>query len=217
MKKEKAVLELKKLSANDKVELGRTIVTSMDGNADFPSPIPALSEVDGAVDALDSAIQKAKDGGHTEVELMHAAEANLDNLLTQLAMYVEITANNDRAVILSAGMKAKHSKTPPHKPDAPANLTASATTNEGEAELNWEQTKRARVFVVELTDDPNVLQLGKGATSTTTATWKQVIILTKSKFTVTGLESGNKYAFRVYAVGAGGYSDYSDIVVTKVL
>lgn len=218
MKKVKIRLGLRKFSAPDKVELARAIILAMTGNSNFTSPFPSLGTVTTATNALDTALQNAQDRGKTKVALARAAEANLDNLLTQLASYVENASNNDPAKILSSGMGVKNDKTPPQVPGVPLNLGTGNVANDGEVKLSWDKASHANVYVIEQTDDPNLLQSGRivgGSNPTSAAVWSTVIIVTKTSFTVTGLISGAKYAFRVFAVGAGGYGAYSDLIIAK--
>jgi hypothetical protein len=218
MKKVKVSLGLKYYSANDKVELAKAIITAMTGNSNFTTPVPSLAAVSTAANALDVALQNAQDRGKTKIALAHAAEATLDNLLTQLSMYVESASNNDPAKILSAGMKVKGNPTPPQVPGIPINLSTGLVANDGEVKLIWDKVPRAKVYVIEQTDDSGVLQSSRsvgGSNPTPAVAWTTVTIVTKTNFTVTGLISGNKYAFRVYAVGAGGYGAHSDPIIAK--
>jgi len=218
MKKLKVSLGLKKFSANDKVELARAIVTAMTGNSNFATPFPALSVVTTAANTLDTALQNAQDRGKTKVALARAAEATLDNVLTQLALYVESASNNDAAKILSSGMAVKNDKTPPKVPDVPVNLNTGFVANDGEVKLSWDKVPRALVYVVEQTDDPGAIISSRsvgGGNPTPATTWTMVLIVTKANLTITGLNSGSKYAFRIFAVGAGGYGAYSDPIIAK--
>jgi hypothetical protein len=218
MKKHKIRLGLKKLSANDKVELARAIVTAMTGNSNFSTPVPSLSAVTTAANALDTALQNAQDRGKTKVALAHAAEADLDNQLTQLGLYVESASNNDPAKILSAGMGIKSDKTPPQVPGVPINLSTGFVANDGEVKLSWDKVPKAAVYVVEQTDDPSLVISSRsvgGGNPTPAAAWSTVRIVTKTNFTITGLISGSKYAFRIFAVGAGGYGAVSDPIIAK--
>ena len=218
MKKVKVSLGLKKFSAGDKVELARAIVLAMTGNSNFTTPVPALNVIATAATALDVALQNAQDRGKTKVALAHAAEADLDNLLTRLSLYVESVSNNDPARILSSGMNVKSGKTPPQLPDAPENLSTAIGANEGEIKLNWDKAPGAKVYVIEQTDDPVVMDSGRsvgGGNPAPVTPWKLTVIVTRTNFTLTGLVSGRRYAFRVFAVGAAGYGAHSDLVIAK--
>ncbi len=218
MKKIKVSLGLKRFSANDKVELARAIVLAMTGNSNFTTPVPALSVVTTASTALDVALQNAQDRGKTKIALAHAAEANLDNLLTQLALYVESASNNDPAKILSSGMRVKSDRTPSQVPGVPINLSTRFVANDGAIKLTWDAVPLAKVYVIEQTDDPDLVISSRsvgGSNPAPAAAWSTVVIVTKTSFTITGLISGSKYAFRLFAIGAGGYGAYSDPIIAK--
>ena len=224
MKKVKVNLGLQNYSASEKVELARSIVTAMTANANFTTPNPALSAVTLAATNLDSALQAAQDKGKTKIALAHAAEATLANLLTQLSLYVEITANNDNAKILSSGMIVKHSSKTPQQLAAPLCFTATNTTNEGEVIISWKRVKNAHAYIIELSDD---VAATTNPTSPTTIplpsanrvfiSWSFADVVTKSRCIISNLASATKYAFRVYAVGSAGKGNRSTSVVVKVL
>ena len=220
----KVSLKLSTRSADDKVEFARGMVTAMTGNASFTSPSPALATVSSAATDLENAIIAAQDGGKSKTALMHAKEVVLDNILTQLGLYVEATANGDDSVILSSGANARHTKGAPQVPAVPANVNAATGVAEGAISLNWETVKNARVYVVEQLDDASTIQSSRsiapvsgGTLTPVVANWHQVAIVTKSKISLSNLISGNKYAYRIYCVGAAGNGNYSTPVVIKVL
>jgi len=221
--KAKIGLKLSKMSADDKVEFARSMVLAMTGNAHFSNPSPALATVAQAATDLENAIMAAVDGGKSKTAVMHAKEVVLQNILTQLGLYVEATANGDASIILSSGADAKHGAGAPQVPATPAHINAVTSSAEGAISLDWDRVKNARVYVVEQLDDASTIQSSRTINTGNTlpvpvaANWHQVAIVTKSKLALTGLNSGNKYAFRIYCVGAAGNGNYSTPVVIKVL
>ena len=124
-------LNLKKLSVTDKIAKGRQIVTAMTNNASFPNPNPPLPEVTAALDELNQSfaqVQAAKSEITTRVATQDNAVAKVDQVLTQLASYVESVAGRDDTLITSAGMETKASRSAPTAPITPQGL--SATTGE---------------------------------------------------------------------------------------
>jgi len=94
-------LNLKSLSITDKLAKGRQIVTAMTDNASFPNPSPPLAEVTTGLDELDKAfalVQAARSEAATRTGAQDNAEARLDQLLRQLAGYVESVAGKDDTV-----------------------------------------------------------------------------------------------------------------------
>lgn len=110
----KVSLKLAKRSVPNKIEFARSVVLQMNGNANFPSPNPALSFINTAAGDLETAYIKAQNGGPQDTADMHEKEDSLDLLLTAEGGYVETTANANNtaddvatAIILSAGMNVK--------------------------------------------------------------------------------------------------------------
>ena len=231
MKTERVSLKLASMSVNDKIEFGRNIVTSMNGNSLFAAANALLPAVTTAINNLETANIAALDGGKAKKALLHQQEGIVDNLLAQLGNLAEVAANasavaggDAKAVITAAGMDYRKSATPLPVPAAPQNLSAVNTLTEGEIHTEWDSVRGAHVYVMEITTDSSIVGAGNraappigGTVSPTTAVWVQVKILTQRKFSLTGLTSGTKYAIRVYCVGTHGESTYSNVVVAKAL
>jgi hypothetical protein len=101
-------LNLKNLTVTEKVAKGRQIVTAMSNNASFINPNPPLVEVTAALDELAQAfalVQAVKSEVTTRVVNQDNAGVKVDQLLTQLAGYVESVAGKDETLITSAGME----------------------------------------------------------------------------------------------------------------
>lgn len=226
MKKTRVVLSLAGKPVDSKIESNKNVIQSMTGNAHFPNPTPSLAAVTAANNKLEASNTAAKDKGKSKIAQRRADEAAVDNLMMQLGNYVEAVANaaaanggDAEAIITSAGMDYRHARTT-HSlpPDAPLNVTAVTTANEGEIELHFSKVKGAYVYVIEMTTDASVVgSRTLGAVPNTTVVWTQVRILKQTKYLVSTLVSGTKYAFRVFAVGAKGYGAYSNVVVGKAL
>ncbi len=205
--KTKVKLALSQRSIDNKVELARSIVLAITGNVNFTSPIPTLTQITAAANDLEAANTVAKDGGKSKIAFMHVKEKLLNDLLTQLGHYVEATANGNASIILSAGIDVKDNNNNATVPNAPNNFTATVSTNEGQATFKWKGYKGTKVYVLEQNNDSTLA----------TNNWQQVDIVTKTNYSLSGLASGQKYAFRIYAVGSAGKSAYSQVVVVKVL
>lgn len=81
----------------------------------------------------------------------------------------------------------------------PASSTITFGDADGELDASWNASERAASYIIEqsLQGPPN-------------AQWAQVAVTTKSTQTITGLQSGVRYLFRVSAVGPEGQSGFSD-------
>jgi len=201
-------LNLRSLSVTDKIAKGRQIVTAMTNNTNFPNPSPPLTEITASLDELTQAfalVQSAKSEVSTRVVTQDNSEAKLDQLLTQLAGYVESVAGRDDTLITSVGMETKAVPSAATVPSVPQALAANAGEHEGEINLLWKAVPKARSYIIEFSLDP-----------ATASSWTHVGIATSASKVVTNLTSGKRYWFRVAAVGAGGQSGWSEHA-TKVV
>ena len=201
-------LNLKSLTVTEKIAKGRQIVTAMTNNASFPTPTPPLTEVTMALDELSQAfalVQAAKSEVTTRVVTQDNAGTKVDQVLTQLASYVESVAGRNDTLITSAGMETKSSPSSPTLPSVPQALSASAGEHEGEINLVWKAVPNARSYTIESSQDP-----------ATVASWTHVGIATSASKLIANLTSGKRYWFRVAAVSAGGQSGWSEHA-TKVV
>ncbi len=126
-------------------------------------------------------------------------EAAFDSVLTQESNYVDTASGGDPAKIQSAGMQVQAGKQPPAPMPKVEDLSATGGDLTGECDLNHKPVKNKKSYIVQVSPDP-----------ITSTSWTQVGLPTKSTFTVTGLNSGDKYWFRVAAVGSLGAGPWSD-------
>lgn len=201
-------LNLKKLSITDKIAKGQQIVTAMTNNSSFPNPNPPLPDMTSALEGLAqafAAVQSARSDVTTKVASQDNAESKVDQMLTQLASYVESVAGKDDALITSIGIETKASRSAPTLPSIPQALTANAGEHDGEINLAWKAVPNARSYAIEATQDP-----------ATASSWIHIGIATSASRVIQNLTSGKRYWFRVAAVGAVGQSGWSEHA-TKVV
>lgn len=200
----KIKLNLRNLPVQEKIAKARTIITSITGNPNFPTPTPTLAAATSATNGLETSaatVQTTKAKLKTDFSDQNEKEDFLDKIMTQLAAYVESVAGDDETMIHSAGMDTKSSAKGPStsQPTLPAALTATAGDHDGEIDLSWDTVPKAKSYVVEKSADPP-----------TETSWQHAGVSPKSRFTVTGITSGTRCWFRVAAVSTGGQSGWSD-------
>jgi hypothetical protein len=93
-----------------------TIIASMTGNANFPTPSPTLTVITTALSAFTVALADAANGGVEKTEIKNAKRAELVSLLRQLSSYVFATANGDMTKLLSSGFPAQRTTRSPIGP-----------------------------------------------------------------------------------------------------
>lgn len=199
----KIKLNFRNLPIQEKNAKARTIVTSLTGNPNFPTPTPALAVITAAIDALETSaatVQSTRAKLKTDVSEQSANEDVLDGIMSQLVGYVQSVAGDDETKIHSAGMDARSAKGPSSSdPTLPEALSATVGDHDGEMDLSWDPVPKAKSYIIQVSVDPP-----------TDTSWKQAGVSTKSSFTVTGLTPGARYQFRVAAVSTGGQSGWSD-------
>jgi len=196
----KVKLNLQSYSITELFEFARNIVTALTGNADFMTPDPPLTDVSTAADELETAYnesQVARQDSQEKTTIMYDKEDALSKLITRLGLYVENTSTGDEAKIQSAGMDVRDEAGASAPPAVPHALSATAGDMEGEIDLHWEPVSRAKSYIIQQSNDPP-------------GEWTQAGVVTKSKHSVLNLTSGDKYWFRVAAVGTAGQSGWSD-------
>jgi hypothetical protein len=195
-------LNLRSLSITDKIAKGRHIVTSMTDNKNFPSPTPPLTEMTAALNALEETftqVQSARSEVTTRTAAQDTAEAKLDQMLTQLAAFVESVAGKDDTLITSVGLEVKAAPSTPTLPSVPQSLSAAAGAHDGELLLSWKPVPNAKSYLIESSTDP-----------ATVTSWEHVGVATSATKTISNLKSGTRFWFRVAALGAGGQSGWSE-------
>ena len=199
MSKAVVALGLSKLSVPQKIEFSRFLVTSITGNANFTTPMPALTVITGNISALETAYITAKGGGKDETAAMRAKGLVLDLSLKLLGSYVEGIANanpaNAEAIILSAGINLKRQAA-----TRPNGFRVVSGELAGQIQLRTDYDSR-KMFTFAMTQTP-----------ADEATWQVIHTSTKSQHLVTGLESGIRYYFKYAKVGSEGQENWSNVL-----
>lgn len=175
-----------------------TIVASMIGNANFPTPSPTLTVISTALSAFTVALADAADGGVEKTAIKNARRAELVSLLRQLAAYVFATSDGDMTKLLSSGFPAQRTGRSPIGPlptpvtpvlsQGPVTGSLSALTPpiNGAYIYNWR---------VALASAPNV--------------YVRQVQTTAANNTFKDLTPGQIYNVQLDAVGTAGTTDWS--------
>lgn len=188
------------LSALDKVAKALFIEMKMTGNAPFAGAAALLVLLTAARLKLENAIAATLDGGKAATFAKNEAEAELDEVITQLAGFVMSVAGHDEALILSAGFEVRQQPKRIGNLPAPPSLRADLTDMPGEIKVDWEVVHGTHEYELERND----------ADPADDAKWELLVITTKSKYLDTGLASASTHWYRVRARGTAGDSPWSD-------
>ena len=171
------------------------IVTQMTGNAAFPTPVPALTEVTAAINSLQNAetaaLARTKGAVTTRNEQRAALVALLQHLKAYIQVRADANAENAASIIESAGVAVR--KMPARKPRV---FAAKPGTNSGTVELITAAAGRRASYEWQYSADG-----GK--------TWVTVPSTLQARTTVTGLTPGSTVEFRFKSVVKAGESDWS--------
>lgn len=173
----------------------RNVITLMTGNPQYPTPTPTLATMTTAVDAFETAVQDALDGGRLPIATRNAKRAELLSLTRQLASYVQGHCNEDLVLLLSSGFEAVKAKTPPYVPPAPENQRLEQTGKTGELALKFDRVSNAVNYSIQTATSPD-------------GPWEDWGLSTKARVLITDLTAGKVYWARACANGSQGSSDF---------
>ena len=180
------------------------ILQSMTGNPNFASPTPALTVLQTAITKYSAALGKVVDGTKQDTVLKNQARQELESLLHDLGLYVQLNGQNDEAILASSGFDSSKTPAPVGILAKPTGFGADVNQAKGCIDLWLDSINGARSYLYEYTETP----------VTAASAWR-VLGDTATSITISGLDSGKEYAFRVTGIGSDPTRVYSDIV-TKV-
>ena len=201
------------LTIPEKIIKANSVKVTMEANADvYVTPDPPLAEIDTAVSELAAAQAEAIKGGVDRTVARNARLDELTDLMNRLVTYVQLTSNGNAEDIAKAGMEVYKSPEPWPVPEQVVGLQATPGGNSGTINLRWDAARYRKSYVVEMfvegntapPDDPINDDQQDDAGS-----WEPIVLQGKRTFTVTGLEQGKLYRFRVAAVNNTGMGLYS--------
>lgn len=176
------------------------IEAQMTGNANFPTPSPKVTDLASARALLVSAIAEAQSGAHAAIATKNAAAKNLAQLLTKMARYVNSVAAGDVEKAVSSGFELAKRPEPIDHLDAPTKFEGRTAAIAGQVDLRWKGVDGARMYFVYMLEN---------------GVWKSIGMVSKARFTATGLTTDKQYSFRVAAVGRIGEGPVSQEVTAK--
>ncbi|MFI3184500.1 MAG: hypothetical protein QX198_00795 [Methylococcaceae bacterium] len=185
-----------RFSPIEQIPFYRNVISKMTGNSYFITPDVSLIEANAAIDALESAVIAASDGGHIAMSVMHDQEKIVEIPFRHLAAYVERIAAGDETKILSSGFHP--SRQPIINPKAI--LAAYDGEHSGSVHLVAKAVPRARAYH---------FRMAKGGVPATDERWILCGVSTRADFMLSGLDVMQEYVFCVAALTPDGLSDYS--------
>ncbi|MSU56683.1 MAG: fibronectin type III domain-containing protein [Pedosphaera sp.] len=198
----KVKLNLASLSDAATLQLANAIKTAMTGNANYTTPVPALTAVGTLITTAQTKVNDsaaAQLAAKMKTDDKNAAMDALRAGLTQLSSYVEAASAGDAVKIQSAGMDVKAASTPGGVPAQVVNLAVAVGDNDGELDAQWDPVPGAKTYEILASPDP-----------INSNSWVNKPTVTKSKTVLPGLTSGQRVHIRVRAVAAAGQGPWCD-------
>jgi hypothetical protein len=179
------------------------ILGKMEGNANFTNPPPALAAARKELPEYIASLTDASGGDAEKVELKKNKKAGLIILLGEIADYVTLTCKGNRAMLLSSGFTLNRAKGETSL--EPIKELQVVIGPPGEAITKVKRVAGAKAYIHQYTVDP----------LTGDSEWTSKFI-TDPDYTFTGLQSKEKYLFRVIAVGPKGQEVISPVVARVI-
>lgn len=205
MPKQRVSLAFAGASDHGVEERAQAVSSNLYGVPAFADPPVTKAALDAALAAFSAAIAAAEQGGPADTADKNNKREALVAQLYLLADHVQDLHGNDLALLLSSGFEAA-STNRAQSPLPPATITDVLPGNSGEMILRVERLKNAILYEAQ-----HALINAEGSPGP----WVDGAQSTRSqRIVITGLIPGQRYQFRVRAVGGStGHGDWSDVVI----
>ena len=190
------------LNAEALIAKSEYVEGKMTGNANFPTPNPAIATVTAAREELVQAVAAAKSRAIADIALRNEKSRVLHDLLINLVRYVNNVASGNVEVALSSGFELAKRPEPSTSLGKPEKLDVRVSDFEGCVELSWKVVEDARMYQVYICEtDPSDPKA-----------WQMIAVSSRTRTRITALVPGKFYSFRVAALGRIGEGPASDVV-----
>jgi hypothetical protein len=197
------VLGFNNFSGADLSAFAAAVITAMTGNAYFPTPLPAIADVQQLLTDYNTAAAAAESRDRNAVVTKTLARLALIEGLQNLGRYCMSTANGNRQMLESSGyqLSKKGNGQPTPEMPAPANLqlTDGPLPYSVGAAVDGNPLFKSLTFQYSETDP-----------ATGTNVWISEFT-TATSYIFFNLKSATRYWFRVVAVGTRNQVKFSDI------
>jgi hypothetical protein len=179
------------------------VLGKMEGNSNFPNPPAALAAAKKELPEFITSLTDASGGDTLKTERKNIKKAGMIILLSELADYATLTCKGDRAMLLSSGFRLNRTKgetSLEHIKELQVTIGPP-----GQAITKVKRVTGARAYIHQYTIDP----------LTGESEWTSKFI-TDTNFVFNGLQSKEKYLFRVIAIGLKGQEVISPVVARVI-
>ena len=167
----------------------------------FTPPFAGMAALEASIKTYSEVLAASMNGDRLIIAKKNAARTALEKMLKKVAGYVTMIAGDDTTLISLSGFDVRKPREPRPAVSAPENIQVESGDNDGELLVSVNAVSDVKTYHFEHTADP----------LTESSTWTTALE-TRSSHLFTGLKPGQKYWFRVAAVGLRGIKVYSNEV-----
>ncbi len=139
-----------RLKVPEQVARTRAIISAMNGNPNYPSPVPSLGDVASANNALETAYNESRGRDKDKAAIMRMRRKELLGLIVQLAGYVQQASAGDEEKILSSGFDVVRRGVPGSAtPEQVMNVRLGDGSASGLVKVRWAKTAGAVNYIIE--------------------------------------------------------------------
>jgi hypothetical protein len=192
------------------LQMIRASVEQIQDNPQFPNPIPdqdlmreALSDFADSITEVES-LRTAAMAANARKDTLRAV---LERLYSQRGSYVAIVSNGNPTLIMGGGLAVRKAPSPVGSLAPPQNLACELSNVAGRMIVTWDASGQALGYIVQraaiTADQPE-----------RDYPWESLPVCSKRKLILDDLIHGQRYAFRVAAIGGkNGQSGWSPAVI----
>ena len=192
----RVALSFAKKIDTDLIAFVRNVITLMTANTQYPAPTPPLPTLTTSVNAFETAVHDALDGGKIAIATRNAARVELLALMRQLAAYVQATCNADLLALIGSGFNAVRAPSPVGVLPAPRNPRLGLTDKSGELMFRFDRVANAVNYSVQ-------------TAPAATGPWTDEDLSTATRVLIGGLTPGETIWARACANGSASPSEWT--------
>ena len=192
----RVALSFAKKIDTDLIAFVRNVIALMTNNPQYPTPMPTLAVLTTSVNAFETAVHDALDGGKIAIATRNAARVELLALMRQLATYVQASCNADLLALIGSGFDAVRAPSPVGVLPAPQNPRLMLTGKSGELQFKFDRVNNANNYSVQ-------------TAPAATGPWEDDSLSTAARVLIGGLTPGETLWARACANGSAGASEWS--------
>jgi len=198
----KVALATAQLSDEQFLARCHSVHDAFDGNPRYPTPVVDLPTFKGKIGEYAAAIAEGLDGGKRAKAERARLRLEITHMYESLGQYAQANCNRDIATLISSGFSPVTYARSTAQPLSPPKVRDLGQGIGGELLVAIGATAKARSHELRYT------ALGQDGIPGPWTTMSVAIV--KSRIAIGGLKPGITYAFQVRALGALGFTDWSD-------